>query len=117
MSSFSTFDDLATIVDDNAGLTTVSMYDLREAYGVKRLGRIVLDQMSQRLEGQGLGHVPKDLPSDQSEEVRVFRLGSPVAQLIQAAFNPGDQFDSNIRDAINNTDSSRIDRIRELLEE
>ena len=74
--------------------------------------------ISKALAGMGLGHVPVELPRYQEKPVRLYKLGTPVADVIQAALSPGQETDEKLKFHAGK-ESSRyadiIERIRELV--
>lgn len=112
------FEDIPAIrkaVEENGDLLTLPMWSVRDAYGADRLGRIVRENIERELAGVGLGCLPKTLPTYQEEEVRVYKLGSRVADLIDAVRRPSEQGDDRLREAGSNEASARIEQIRELV--
>ena len=67
---------------------TFRMDTVRDAYGAGRLGIHVRAGISKHFQGLGLGHFPRDLPDSQEAHVRLYKLGSPVADLIEAVLSP-----------------------------
>lgn len=84
------WDELRKAVEDNGGVLRVYMADLRELQNAGRLGVNVRNDISRRLAGVGLGHLPAELPSYQENEVVLFQLGTPAADVIEAV--RGDNF-------------------------
>ena len=116
MANFNNYDELVELVDANEDVFTVKMGSLRDAHDVGRLGKHVRKNISKRLRSQGLGHYPKDeLPSSQHDEVRIFRLGTPTGDLIQAVTQPGTENDEAIRSTVNSDAQARLDRVKELV--
>ena len=116
MKRFSTYDELSTIIDDSDGVATILMEDLRNAHEVKKLGVTVRENIAKKLQGRGLGFVGKELPGYQDQSVRIYRLGTPVADLINAVMNPGVEHDIVIRGSAHNEAQETLNRIKEALE-
>lgn len=76
-------------VEKSNNVKTFSMEVLRDAHGAQRLGVNVCNDISKVLAGIGLGHVPVDLPSYQHEQVRLYKRGTSVGQLIETVLSPG----------------------------
>lgn len=108
------FDELRSRVSANQDVLTVRMEELRKAHGSKRLGVNLCWQISQRLAGVGLGHTP-DLEPDGWTEVRLFRLGTPMADLVIAATQPGEAHDATLRARVDSEASSVLKEIRALV--
>lgn len=112
---FGTFEELRKAVEANGGLMVVTMYDLREAHGAAKLGVHVRREISGGLAAVGLGHFPHELPSYQEEKVRVFRRGTPIADLVDAVLSPSDFGDERLREAGGNQATEILKEIRQLV--
>jgi hypothetical protein len=91
---------------------------LRDAHGAERLGTNNRAEISRILAGIGLGHVPVVLPSYQNDQVRLFKRGTVVGELIETVLTPGDQNDKQLVEQFNeqSTDYTEIvKQIRELV--
>jgi hypothetical protein len=111
-----TFEELASLVDGNAGVFTVTMGELRDAYGVRKLGVHIRNGISEKLRTLGLRHLPDVLPIYQEEYARIYRDGSPVGKLIAAAVHGnGEGADQVLRDAAGGEDTVIVKQIRELV--
>jgi hypothetical protein len=108
------FDELRARVEANQSVLTVRMEELRDAFGVRRLGVHVCDQIESRLAGVGLGHFPH-LEPDGWMEVRLFKLGTPMAELILAATEPGAPQDATLRAKVESEASATLAQIRALV--
>jgi len=107
-------------VEQADNLLTVTMERLRELNSSGKLGVHVRKQISRQLEGMGIGHVPVELPSYQDEQVRLYKRGTPVGDLISIVLSPGEQNDRILVERFGNeaTDYySLIEKIRELVSE
>jgi hypothetical protein len=112
---FKTIAELKEVVVANDNVLTVTMQDLRDAYGALRLGVNVRNDITKRLAGNGLGHYPTHLPAYQHEAVRLFTLGSAVADLIQAALTPGEEHDELLRSKAESEAAMIVEKIRALV--
>ncbi|MFJ2189008.1 hypothetical protein ACIOJE_13805 [Kitasatospora sp. NPDC087861] len=102
------------VVEDN-GLHQAQMWQLKGIKGAGRLGVHVRDAISRELASHGMGHIPSQLPSYQEEPVRLYLLGSPIADIVQAVLQPSDRGDEALR-ALGNEESQEIIRqIRQLV--
>lgn len=108
-------ENIRTYVDDGGGLAALTMAELRDEHGVSKLGVHVRQNISRELAGHGLGHFPRELPSHGSDEVRVYRLGTPVAELVDAVLEPSDRGDERLREAANHDTAAIIETIKELV--
>lgn len=91
-----TWEEIKQSVEKNGNVMTFTMEQLREAHGAARLGVNVRAEIKSTLAGMGLGHIPQELPTYQNEQVRVFKNGTPVADLIVTVLMPGQQNDSKL---------------------
>lgn len=92
------WDEIKQTVEKNGNVATLTMEELRDAHGAAKLGVNVREEISSTLRGMGLGHVPQVLPSYQNEQVRVYKNGTPVGDLIATVLMPGQQNDSKLTD-------------------
>lgn len=114
-SRINSFDDLDDQIENGDGVTTVTMEELRDAYGVGKLGVLVRKGISEKLRSRGLGHLPQSLPAYQEESARVYRVGSPVGRLLEAAQKPGVDNDEILREAAGGEAADLLRQIRELV--
>ena len=110
-------DDLSDALQKNDGILTVTAEDLRNRYGADRLGVNVRAAISKELAGRGLAHYPTELPDRQGEQVRVYRQGSPVAEIIDAVLTVGAKADAKLRKAARADSEKVLAKIREYLDE
>lgn len=110
-----TFEELKRQVEANQNVLTVKLELLRDILGVRRLGIHVVAEITRKLSGVGLGHFPSELDADAWQDVRVFKLGTPVAELITAATSPGETEDQVLRTAAENDATETIDQIKALV--
>lgn len=118
MGQFKNLDEIKQAVEASQHVLTLSMEELRDAYGAGRLGEHVRANISKKLNGLGLGHVPEDLPKNYWDPIRVYKLGSKVADLIDAVLKPSKEHDDEIRQALGGEKAELmdvLDRIRELV--
>lgn len=112
---FKTLSDLKRLVEAEGGVLTITMGNLRDAHGAGRLGEHVRTNISRSLLGVGLGHYPKELPSYQHEDVRVYSINSPAGELIDAVLNPGLSNDEKVRQTVGQDAAKIINKIRDLV--
>jgi hypothetical protein len=84
----SSFAELRERVDAAGGLYVTTMEPLRKLHGASRLGSTVRNNIALSLEANGLGSLPADLPNYQDQPVRVYRLGTPLAAIVEAVQAP-----------------------------
>ncbi len=107
-------------VESNGNVHTFTMDVLRDANGSGKLGVNVRAEISQALAGIGLGHVPVELPSYQHEQVRLYKRGTPVGQLIEIVLTPGQQNDAVLVEQFSAQGpdyASIVQKVRELVGE
>lgn len=120
MSEYMQIEELAEAAGDN-GVAVVTLGNLREMLDYGRLGVRVLGAISQALRGEGLGYYPPETLDNnavprQTQELRVYKVGSPVAQLIEAVLYPNEDGDEFIMNATEGaTSATIIDQIRTLI--
>jgi len=115
-----TWSDIKARVEAAGGVFTTTMDTLRDAEGAGKLGVHIRTNISKSLAGIGLGHIPIELPNNQFEQVRLYKRGTAVGDLIDQVMNPGDQNDKKLVELLcqEGTDyRSIVHRIRELVEE
>ena len=91
------------------------MDTVRDAYGAGRLGIHVRAGISKALQGLGLGHYPRELPDSQDAQIRLYRLGSNAADLIEAVLNPSASTDEKVRSATSGDADKILKSVRELV--
>jgi hypothetical protein len=111
----STYEDLRDAVAANQGLLAISMEQLRDIHGAGRLGVHVRDAISGSLQRYGLGHFPEELPAYQEQDVRIYQLGTPLADLVHAVLDPKPARDEILRQAAGQSGQDLIRKIRELV--
>lgn len=115
-----TWDEIKKQVEENGNLLTVQMNELKEAAGRDRLGVHVRSEISRTLSGMGLAHIPKNLPTNQHDLVRLYKRGTPAGDLIEIVISPNETNDLKLRTQLGNNPidyANIIDQIRELIAE
>lgn len=111
-------DALREAIEKSQGVLTIPMEDLRDAYGAERLGSNVRLSISKQLQSLGFGHYPQELPDRYWYPVRLYRLGTPIADLIDAVLNPNaadSAHDEELRRAVSGRPTEILRRIKELV--
>lgn len=111
---YSTYADLRKQVELDGNLHVTKMETLRDLHDAGRLGKHVRDGISAKLAEHGMGHLPQDLPAYQEEAVRIYRLGSPIADAINSVLNPSEGGDQVLREVAADKSRETLRRIREL---
>lgn len=88
--SAGSWDELRKAVENCGGVLRLHMGHLRNVIDAGRLGINVRNDISRRLAGAGLGHLPAELPPYQENEVVIYQLGTQAADVIEAV--RGDNF-------------------------
>lgn len=114
MANFGTIEDLKKEVIANQNVTTITMEDLREALGAGRLGKFIRETLSKELAKNGLGHIPKELPSYQHQKVRIYLKGSNIDDIIMAVEDVEDEKSDSILRKSTGSDAEILNKIREL---
>jgi hypothetical protein len=107
--------EVRAAVEQNGDVKTFSMEVLRDAHGAGKLGVHVRAGISKALRGVGLAHSPDPLPIYQENLVRVYKQGTAVADLIEAATTPGEGRDEELRQAVGGDASDTLAKIKELV--
>jgi hypothetical protein len=107
------FDQLADLVEDD-DLVVVQMQNLRAAAKWDRLTMGALDAITDELRQRALGVYP-GLTQNRHEEVRVYRIGTPIGNLVESVIKPSDQGDKRLREAATNSGQELIRKIRGLV--
>ncbi len=113
--TYSNLDEVAQAVTNHGGLMTMRMSQLRDAHGAGRLGIHVRTGISAALAERGIGHYPPELPGDQIDDVRLYKLGSPAAELIQSVTTLGADEDEKLRQFAGGDAAKVLQRVRELI--
>ena len=113
--AFTSFEELRALVEQNGNILSVSMFDLREAHGAGKLGVHVRREISEKLAGTGLGHFPAELPAYQEQDVRIYRRGTPVADLVDAVLSPSDFGDQQLREASGGEAADLLKKVRQMV--
>ncbi|WP_369036549.1 hypothetical protein [Streptomyces adonidis] len=108
------YQELRAKVEADGGLRVVTMRDLRNVEGVSRIGSQVPGKISQQLGSHGMGHIPAELPSDQNSPVRLYVLGTPIADAVDAILEPSPNGDAILRGV--GDSEAREDRLRQIRE-
>ena len=115
-----TWDKIKETGEKSGNVCTMTMETLRNAHGAGKLGVNVRGEISQTLAGMGLGHVPQELPSYQHEQVRLYKRGTAVGQLIESVLTPGEQNDKMLVSKFGQAGpdyAAIVQRVRELVGE
>jgi len=83
-------------VEKRDNVMTVTMDILRDAHGAGKLGVYVRQDIAKKLAGMGLGHVPQSLPNYQHDQVRLYKRGTPVGDLIELVLSPSEPNDTKL---------------------
>lgn len=81
---FDSWNDIIAQLSNNNGVIVMTMEALRDIDGYGRLGANVRHNIARKLGSLGVGFLQKELPTEASSHVLLFRLGTPAAQVIEA---------------------------------
>jgi hypothetical protein len=112
---YTSFDELGKAVSSEGGILTLPMWQLRDLNGSGRLGPYVVEAISKELAARGLGHFPSDLPQSQWDKVRVFRLGSTIAEIISLVINVDETKDDRLREITSNEAAEKLQLVRRIV--
>jgi hypothetical protein len=113
--SYHTYQEIRDAVEEDGGLIVTTMEVLRDVHGVGKLGVHVRKGIDDRLGSMGLGHLPYELPSYQHEEVRIYRLGSEIAKVVEAVIRPSAEGDELLRSSLGTEAQRLLSQVRELV--
>jgi hypothetical protein len=108
------WDGIKAKVEQRENVLTVTTAELRDIYGVKRMGIHVAGEIEAKLKGVGLGVTPQ-IEADSWQQVRLFKLGTPVGDILTAANNPGEEGDKVLRELAEGDASERLRQIKVLV--
>ncbi|TQL21232.1 hypothetical protein [Streptomyces sp. SLBN-134] len=111
----SSYEELRAAVMADGGLHIITMGVLRDIQGAGRLGSRVLGTISGQLSSHGMGHLPKELPANQDSPVRIYLLGTPIAEIVDAVHNPSLKGDEILRGAGCSEARAQLQKIREII--
>lgn len=102
--------ELASLVASEK-LVVVSLEELRDVLGYKKLGKHVLAEIARELSGKGLGYFPRgaideNLEPRKTSTVRVFAKDSKVGRAISAVLEPSDTNDTFLIELTDESDDS-----------
>ncbi len=89
--------EICELVEQSGNVASLPMSALREAVGRQRLTSGVVAEIAQTLAEHGLASCPETLPHDHRSVVRVYRLGTPVAEVFRTVTVPSEAFDEPLR--------------------
>lgn len=121
MSRFGSMQDVAAAVEESGDLLPVSLGELREALGYNRLGIRVLNEIAEKLAGEGLGYFPLDVLSDRNDAprygdvVRVFKKGTALGQVVTSILEPTIPGDERLKEIAGSDAANILKSIRALL--
>ncbi len=106
------------------GIVPVTLQNLREMLGYKKLGVRVLAEIAQSLQAEGFGYFPLETLENneqprQGEEVRIFDLSSAVGKVVTAVQKPSVKNDTFLNEISSSQESgaaSILDQIRTLID-
>ena len=106
---------LRDAVTQNGNVITVRAGDLRDAFGYDRLGINVRAEISKGLKSLGIAHYPAEMPDWQEVPVRLYRMGTPVADIIDAVVTPSKAHDDELTGLIGGNAAEILNKIRALV--
>lgn len=109
------YEDIRGEIADHGDVASVDMARLRDVHGAGKLGKHVRANISKELRSHGIGHYPPELPIYQHEVVRLYLIGTPAGDLIEAVLNVSADADGAIRNAVQNDSAAIVEKIRELV--
>lgn len=109
------YDRFRRLIDDSGGVHLTTMEELRDAHGVGKLGVHIRAAIADELRSRGIGTLPEELPTYQHQEVRLFGLGTPIANVISAVLHPSEAGDATLVRSAGADAQDVLNSIRELV--
>jgi len=81
--------------------------------GAGKLGKYVIVNIGDELKSRGIGH--SQLSNEQTDRVRVYKLGTPIANVIEAATGVGEHLDERLRQVTQSNAEEVLKQIRALV--
>lgn len=116
---FEDVQELRELLEESDGLEVVTLQELRESIGYRKLGPLVLNSVAEKLVGQGIGYFPEwvidanDMPRGR-QEVRVFLKDSQLGRIVQSVLEPTDTGDRRLLELVGEGDSSAADKLEQI---
>ncbi len=107
------FDELSELVSQE-DIVVVQMQTLRSAANWDRLTQGAIDAIGDQLRGRALGVYP-ELSQDRWREVRVYKIGTPIGNLVESVTTPSDAGDRRLREAATKAGQEILQKIRGLV--
>jgi hypothetical protein len=108
-------DSVSNALTDADNVMTVKMGQLRDAFGVRKLGVNVIRSIKEELDSRGIGYYPEELRDYQSEPVRLYKKGTPVAHLIRTLTTFDEESDDKLRQFAASDAEAILQKIRNLV--
>ena len=113
------FERITRRVDDTGGVAVATLGELRDLSNKGRLGRHVLGQIAEELTNCGLGYFPLTTLEDHEqpracEEIRLYRLETSLATLIESVTCPSETGDEVLRASTGDA-ATLVQEIRRLV--
>ena len=112
---YETPEALRDAVIASGDVLTVRVGDVRDAFQYGRLGVHVRSEISKRLNGLGIAHYPVEVPDWQERQIRLFRMGTPIADLIDAVLEPTTNHDDELKTAVSGGAADVLNQIKALV--
>jgi hypothetical protein len=97
----------------SGNVLTIEMRDLRDRVGAGKLGKYVVDEISDELKKRGLGH--SNLTLEQWNVVRIWKQGTRVGKFIEAASTSGHTEDELLRELADSEADDALKQVRSLV--
>ena len=113
--TFANPETLRDAVIGNGGVLTVRVGDVRDAFHYGRLGVHVRSEIKKKLNGLGIAHYPSEVPDWQERQLRLYQMGSPIADLIDAVTDPTPGHDDELKAAVSGGAADILNQVRALV--
>ncbi len=107
------FDNLHQQVLEHGGVLTTDMRDLRERLQAGKLGRYIIESISDELKSRGLGS--SSLTNEQTDKVRIYKRGTRLARFVESSLSVGEAHDEALRELSESNADAILKQIRALV--
>lgn len=112
---YASFQELAELVDEHDGLYVTTAVKLRDVAQWQRLTSGAIEEIDNNLVQHALGYYPDISPGDRFSEVRVYRRGLDVGNVIEAVLDPTEHGDKLLREAATGGAAETVRSIRRMV--
>lgn len=112
---FDDLDGLLEAVEDQGNLAVCAMFQLRDACGWDRLTARIAEDIEVQLAQRALGVFPRPIPQSRRAEVRVYKKGTSLGNLVDAVLDPAEHRDDLLRASANRDSDDILRKVQRLV--